>query len=188
MPSAPVVQLAVPAAAEAVSDEAVAREPSAAACEAVAATQEPSAEAPVAAGPALGDCAAAPVASEVESAESSEAEPAFLPVTQLPAAAACEASPRRCEEGVAAAATSAALEALSAPATPSPSKVACAADDPLAPDACLLDGSAVPPPAAADFPYLDALLDLVRQSHIIAGAVAGVGAGLVMSLRSLRKK
>jgi hypothetical protein len=60
--------------------------------------------------------------------------------------------------------------------------------DPLAPEACLLDGSAAPPPAAAEFPYLETLLDMVRQSHIIAGAVAGIGAGLAMSLRKLRNK
>ena len=37
-------------------------------------------------------------------------------------------------------------------------------------------------------PAQTALLDVVRQSHIVAGAAVGVAAGLVFSLRALRRK
>jgi hypothetical protein len=32
-----------------------------------------------------------------------------------------------------------------------------------------------------------ALLDVVRQSHMVAGAAVGVAAGLIFSLRALRR-
>ena len=76
------------------------------------------------------------------------------------------------------------LAAASAPATPSPPKAkASSPRESSDGHQCLLDQSAAPPPPPAEYPYLTALMDVVRQSHVLAGAAVGIAAGLAYSLK-----
>ena len=86
-----------------------------------------------------------------------------------------------------------------APETPSPpkSKAAVAEQVPEekelgSQDGCLgfslLDPRVASPPPPTDWPYTLAVLDVVRQSHVLAGAVCGVVCGLAYSLKLSRRR